>query len=193
MNGYIKTIIIIITLICCNSIVDAGVEKISPGKKISIEMETLPSNIKPGAKPITLSGDILKELFPELKNPRLMKLGDLDSSFNEQEDFIEGGFTFVLRGDFNRDGIADIAFVGKYDNSEKQDENSFIAILSVKGKKVLRIFFSKIYKKKISLVRVINYRPNIDAIGMTYIIPSEDCGYLFWSGKNWYYDDECKD
>lgn len=154
--------------------------------QISIDLDFIPPHIKPGDKPLTLNKSLLAKLLPEWKNPRLMSLQDLDH--DEQEVFLEGGYAFVLRGDFNRDKLADIVFVGKYDAPGNSTKNCFVTIVTIKGKKVIRSFLSKIQRDRISLLRVINYKPQIDAIGMSYNLVSDDCGYLYWTGKKWQFD-----
>ncbi len=162
-------------------------EIIPTDKKIIIELDFIPDRVKPGDKPITLSEGFLRRLLPELKNPRLMKFEDLGDPY-EQEGFIEEGCTFVIRGDFNRDGVADLAFVGKYENAEYPGKNIFITIISIKEKRVIRDFLFPISKERVSLINVIEYKPKIDAIGMFYTLASDDCGYLYWTGKKWQYD-----
>jgi hypothetical protein len=152
--------------------------------QITIELDFISSQVKPGDKPITLNKSLLDKLLPEVKNPRLMTFADLADA-EEQSGFLEGGYTFVLRGDFNKDGIADIAFVGKYKNSESYEENSFVAIISIKGKKVVRDYFLKLNNPKICLISIPDYKPGTDAIGMVFNIFSEECGYLFWNIKQY--------
>jgi len=155
---------------------------------IILEISVFPSMKKPGDMPINLNKDLLNKLLPELRNPRLMSLKDLDEKNDEPNLFLSRGYTFVLRGDFKSPGKAEIVFVGKYDNPEQPDNSSFIAIISVEGKRVTREYFTKIYRDRISLVRVINYKPKTDAIGMSFNIPSDDCGYLYWSANKWQFD-----
>lgn len=165
-------------------------KEIRKDKIISKELDYIPEGIKPGDKPITLNESLLREFFPELKNPRLMSFDDLNDS-NEKDSFIEGGYTFVLRGDFNNDNLADIAFVGKYNNYEKPDQNAFIGILSIKGKKVTREFFSRLGYGKASLMKISKYKGIPNAIGIIYTINSDYCEYLFWH-KNSYRFEPCR-
>lgn len=157
---------------------------------ISKELDYIPTGIKPGDKPITLSESLLGEFFPELKHPRLMGFDDLGDT-DEKDSFIEGGYSFVLRGDFNNDGLADIAFLGKYENIEEPEKNTFIGILSIKGKKVTREFFSRLGYKRASLIKVSKYKGSLDAIGIIYTINSDYCEYLFWH-NNKYRFNPCK-
>lgn len=184
MQEFSRNLIMLLMIWLSTSLItniSAETKKSPEEKKISIYLSHIRSEVKPGDMPLTLSKDLLSKLLPELSNPRLMKLEDLGDDI----DAINYGHTIVLRDDFNRDGIADIAFVGKYDNPTAPDKNSFIAIITISGGTVTREFFSKIYRDHISLQRIINYKPKIDAIGMTFNFNSEDCEYLYWSGKQW--------
>jgi hypothetical protein len=174
----------------CSKVLERTGKATADEQTIAIELDFIPSGIKPGDKPITLNEDLLKKLLPELRSPRLMAFEDLGSA-DERAGFLEGGYSFVLRGDFDRNGFPDIVLVGKYDNPQESEKNSFIAVLGIRGKKVIREFVSKIKRDHISLIRVINYKPNIDAIGLSYNLASDDCGYLYWTGKKWQYD-ECR-
>jgi len=179
--------LVILGLCITNFNADAKPNKSSSNEQVVIEGVSIPEGVKPGDKPITLNKGLLKKLLPELINPRLMTFKDLGTPA-EQEGFLEGGYTFVLRGDFDRDGFADIVFVGKYDNPENPERNSFIAVVTIKGEKIIRKYFSKIHRDRISLLRAVNYKTKIEAIGMSYNIASDDCGFLYWTGKDWQFD-----
>lgn len=189
----VSSLIINIIVISCfsqsfffNNIIFA--KETEKGKKVIIDLDFLPSDVRPGDKPISLAPNRLAAILPELKNPRLMSLQDLDNTKQEKETFIEDGYTFVLRGDFNKDGYADIVFVGKYDNPENPIANSFVAIITFKKKKVIRDFFLKIGTEKILLLRKLNYKPKSDAIFMVFNLDSEDCGYLYSTGKSYKFE-----
>ncbi len=172
------------------SVPEVSAHEVELSKKIIIEENHIPSVTKPGDKPITLNEQLLSKLVPELKNPRLMHYDDL-SDPRDRESFIEGGYTFVLTGDFIRNGFADIAFVGKYDNPESSTENCFFAVVSIQGKKIIREYFSKLKTKEVSLIRVSNYKSKTDAIGLVYKFETEECGYFFWLKMKLYYE-PCK-
>ncbi len=182
--NYFLLLSLILVLIANDTFAGAGNQSY---EKIIIEDNSIPTEIRPGDKPITLNKDILAKIIPELLNPRIMSLEDL-KTYDEEALFLEGGYTFVLRGDFNRDGFADIIFVGKYDGETDTKGNSFIAILSIQKNKIVREFLSKILRDRISIIRVINHKNDIDAIGMSYNLESDDCGYLYWSDGKWVYE-----
>lgn len=181
-------ILLAISLCVSNLNAEAKPKEDVANNQVVVELGFLPSGVKPGNMPIDLNKSLLTKLLPELKNPRLMTLKDLDEKLDEPRLFMDNGYTFVLRDDFNRDGIADIAFVGKYDNPDQPYKNSFIATVSIKGKQVIREYFSKVFRDRISLLRAIEYKPKIDAIGMSFNLVSDDCAYLFWTGKKWQVD-----
>ena len=183
-----KGLLLAMCLLLCDLIAYAETKTVAENAQVNIQLDYVPLGIKPGDMPITLNKELLAKLLPELTNPRLMTLKDLVEGFDEPNMFINGGYTFVLRDDFKRDGIPYIAFVGRYDNRQHPDTNCFIAIVSIKGKHVSREYYTKIYRDRISLMRVIQYNPKIDAIGMSFNLASDDCGYLFWTGKEWQFD-----
>jgi len=155
-------------------------KKMNESKLLSIELPYIPEKVSPGDKPITLSSDLLKQLLPEINNPRRMEYDDLKSNIDRRE-FIEYGSTFVLKGDFNNDGIGDIAFTGKYDGS-----NSFFAIITFKYKMAIRQFYSTSSTEFIALNMVPNFMNNNCAIQLIYKFASDDCEYLHWNDR--FYD-----
>lgn len=194
MMTYIKKMFLIIVNIGITLLVIFNNEPYAKGKnsngKIGIESEldSVSNGFKSADKPIILSQDLIYNLFPELKNPRLMTLKDL-SNLEEKESFINGGYSFVLRGDFNSDGFADLAFVGKYDDIEHPERNCFVAIISIKQKKIIRDFFLKRNVERMGLRKEIEYKPKIDAILMAYeFFGSEACEVLYWSDTKYQYE-----
>jgi len=186
MKYAMKVVLNMVLVGICISYQKAHAENIKsmPKKQITVELDSLPFHDGPGDKPVTLNKNFLTKILPEVKTPRLMAFTDLGDT-DEQNSFFEGGYTFVLRGDFNKDGFADIAFVGKYDNLDSPENNSFVTIISIKGKKVTREYFSKTDTPKAYLLTVLEYKQKIDAVGLIFNLYSEECGYLFWTGKQY--------
>lgn len=163
--------------------------EIEQQKKIILELNFDTSEIKPGDQPILLTQNLLARLLPELKNPRLMSLQDLDSTIQEPELFIERGYAFVLTGDFNNDGNADVSLVGRYDNSVDPQKTTFITIVTIKGKKLIREYFQRTgTAKKIFLVKELNYKPKIDAIKLIFTLVSDECGTIYWTSKEYKFE-----
>jgi hypothetical protein len=79
----------------------------------------------PGKPPYFLSPDILARLYPQIANPRVPSVEDIGDE-TDQWHFIAGGFSFVLFGDFNQDGLYDVALVGN--NREERDPGSVMEI-----------------------------------------------------------------
>lgn len=176
-----------VVLICFMSLRSDAVDIVRrQNTKTSIELSNIFPGTRPGDKPITLSEKLLGILFPGLKNPRRMSIDDL-IDIDQKEDFYEEGYTFVLRGDFNRDGIADIAFVGKYDGNNK-NADAFMSILSIKGKRVIVEHWRKLPYHRAAILVDPNYKKNIDGINIMYTFGSEECETLYWDGKQWKYD-----
>jgi len=137
---------------------------------------------KPGSKTFLIS-EVLPELFPDLRNPRRMGLSDLGES-EEQEEFLEGGYAFVLRGDFNRDGKADIAFVGKHQVGDREDV--FFAILSINGHSVTREFYrDQFCDKQASLMLDSGLMPGTNSIVVHCTISGDYCAYVAWNGQEY--------
>lgn len=194
MKDISKFLLSILICICLSFLVffasEGFCKNITQKKQIIIAMDRFPQEMSHENKQIMIDESILNRLFPEIKNPRLMTFKDLEDP-DEQEDFVNFGYAFILRGDFNKDGIDDLAFIGKYDNPENVKENVFIAIITIKGEKVTREFFSKLRYNRASLKKILNYKPNIDAIGIAYTISSNYCEYLYWTGKKYKFE-PCK-
>lgn len=151
---------------------------IAAEEKIAVKLDMLPSVVKPGDKPFSLGKKLLSKLLPEIGNPRLMSLSDLSSS--DIPIFLEEGNVFVLCGDFNNDGIADVAFVGKGDNI---GGNSFFVIVSIKDSKIVREFFDVIDAEKIALSQ--KYYKSRKSIMLIFTYGSEDSSFVYWGGKRY--------
>jgi hypothetical protein len=112
MKAISKLIILFILVgLSQNILAGSDIEKKAINTKqecLIIEEPLLAERIEPGDRPIPLNNIYLKKLFPELKNPRLMQYEDIDPT--DKNDFITEWYVIVLKGDFNHDGLADIAF-----------------------------------------------------------------------------------
>ena len=189
MKSRLPLVMLVMSTICGASLFACATSDMADqANRVVIEMPNLRQEVKPGDKPITLTSDLIGKLLPELTNPRLMDIADLKEEFDEQRSFLEEGCTFVLRGDFNSDGFADIVFVGKHDNPERPVFDTFISIISIKEQKVIRIYMSRINRDRIALLAVPEYKPGTDAIFMTYNFASDDCALLYWHNKEWQLD-----
>ena len=86
-----------------------------------------------------VSNSEIRKLVPELTNPRIMQLSDLNSQ--QRPAFTDYGFSFWLRGDFNMDQREDIVIAGHFDNIKNQDDQVFILVLSKFGNHWRRQYF----------------------------------------------------
>jgi len=158
--------------------IGSGEVSFSKERDVVVDMN-LPKKVWPGDKSFSLGKKLLSRLLPEIENPRLMSLSDL-SSF-EIPMFVEEGDVFVLRGDFNNDGIADVAFVGKGDNI---GDDSFFVIVSIKNGKIRREYFDVIDAEKITLNQQSYYKGR-KSIMLIFTYGSEDTSFIYWDGKQY--------
>jgi hypothetical protein len=166
-------------------------EQSTNNNKVSIKIG-YKRNYKPGEKPISLYKKTLSSLLPELKNPSLLTYEDLGDEL-EKSCFIEGGFTFVLRGDFNKDGYADLAFIVKDQGEKAYDKKIFLVIVSIKGQTVTRELFEPLSYVRASLLLVPNYKKGTDGIIISYTINSGENEILYWNGSKYVTEAYSKD
>lgn len=113
-----------------------------------------------------------------------MSFKDLQDS-EEQDLFTEGGFCFAARGDFNRDGRADLAFAGKFRPDRGRPEQVFLAIVTFSGKTLSRQFLAIIDVESAFLLVLPNNRDGVDGLLISYAIASDWCEVLCWNGKKY--------
>ena len=155
--------------------------------QLSIELRHINPPVKPGTTPNTLSGELLSKIVPELKRPRPMTVTDI-GDIDKQNSFKELRYSFVLSDDFNKDGFADVAFVGKYENDNTPDENTFFIIVSFRGKKLVRDYFTTLKARRVFLLKDLNFRHGFNGIILIYTPASDFCGTLYWSGSKYDYE-----
>ena len=80
------------------------------------------------AEQFHIDNSFLRKYLPEIKNPRMMTRNDLRNTDNI-EDLRIGRWSFIIHGDFNKDGYPDVAVVGKCDY-EYPGKFIFIAIFT---------------------------------------------------------------
>jgi len=78
---------------------------------------------------ITIDNSFLKKHLTKVKNPRLLTIDDIKRDYEKYE---MEGCSFVVKGDFNKDGHDDYAIAGKYDGPFNE-ESLFISILTIKN------------------------------------------------------------
>jgi hypothetical protein len=151
------------------------IDYLGPGEKIPI-----------GDLPIDLTNELLQKLFPELKNPRQVlpkdiEIHDLSSIFTQ-------GLTFVLKGDFNNDGVADVVFSGRY-LADNKEEKGFVAVISFLPGPFVEREFLQVFRGDrdvtLALDRYHHYKPGIDGILIYGHLASEDTSILYWTGSHY--------
>ena len=146
----------------------------------------------PGKPPYFLSPDILARLYPQIANPQVPSVGDIGDE-TDQWHFIAGGFSFVLFGDFNQDGLYDVALVGKYDDLDIGMPQFFFSIFTVKGTSAKVQEFTKLGHQRAALKAFPDFvKSKYGAILLVYTFESCHCGYLYWNGSK-YEDASCSE
>ncbi len=135
--------------------------------------------------PFIVDPSMLRKVFPDMINPRVPTVQDI-GDMTDQYHFMAGGFGFVLFGDFNDDGLLDVALVGKYDNTGAGGAQFFFAILSIDYKSVALQYFENLGFQRILLRRIPKFlRGKYDAISRVHALETERCNYVFWDGTGY--------
>jgi len=101
---------------------------------------------------------------------------ELDKSFFKQD-----GFTFVVEGDFDRDGIDETTVAGKDGES-----NTFILLLAVgRGKPMVKYFEYFPGNSQLSLQVMPRCHRGFDGIALAFTLRSDHGFYLVWDGKKY--------
>jgi len=118
------------------------------GRRLKILIVTMISillvynlSISADKRQVRIDNNFLRKHLPQLKNPRLMTVLDIKEQ-DEKEGYRDLGLSFVIEGDFNKDGYADYAVVGKYDGPYP-DKSIFVAVLTVGANKIRVDFLHK--------------------------------------------------
>lgn len=143
-----------------------------------ISVLVLPAEYPAGSK-LRIDNALLAKLLPEVKNPRLMTVDDLG---DDKEFFEVDGFSFILEGDFDKDGKKDYAVAGK----DEDTSYAFILVLTMRqGKPVVRYFRSLRPLVRVSLDIRRDCHKGYDAIDLAFTLRSDHGIYLVWDGKRY--------
>lgn len=156
-------------------------------EKINIKLPYLPEKVKIGigSKPITLRKELLSKILPELKEPTRLSYDDLTDE-NQKELFIEEGRTFVLAGDFNKDGYADLAFLVKEgEKSLFARKKIYLVIVSFRKMSVIREYVCEINNPQAFLSIDPNYKKGYDGIHVGYKFETDWYDVIYWNGKKY--------
>ena len=90
-----------------------------------------------GNDPSKIDNIFLRKYVTQVKGPRLLTNEDIRLEYEKTE---MEGWSFVIEGDFNKDGHTDYAIAGKYDGPYG-DKSLFVMILSDRNGKISNEFF----------------------------------------------------
>ncbi len=92
-----------------------------------------------GLKQLQIDDRFLCKYVTQVKNPHLLTEKDLKRK-PEKEAYKDYGYSFLVEGDFNKDGNTDYAIAAKY-NDENSKQAVFVAIITVRNSNVAVEFF----------------------------------------------------
>ncbi|NWG01542.1 MAG: hypothetical protein HXY44_01640 [Syntrophaceae bacterium] len=142
-----------------------------------------------------IDNNFLKRYVTQLKSPRLMTVGDVKLEY-ERAWFMdpESGCSFVVKGDFNKDGYIDYAVIGKYDGPYP-DKSIFIAIFSTKSGKVTTEFLYKhgvahdrgfLCLERGDVVNIRNVDKRFDVIIVSFAYGTDYVSAIAWDGRRYF-------
>jgi hypothetical protein len=145
-----------------------------------------------------IDNEFVKKHLKMLKNPRIMTVGDVKDE-NEREAFVDLGYSFVVKGDLNKDGYIDYAIVGKYDGPYP-DRSLFVAVVSLKEGKSSLEFLHKIRRPhdraflKIepgSRLYCKGVDKTFDVVFVAMSLWTEDAWCIAWNGRKYFITYNC--
>lgn len=140
---------------------------------------------------IKVDNNLLKRLFPNLLNVRVINKNDLMKNnviFEGSEDLESeeyGCSTYIIQ-DFNKDGIKNVAICGVYFNKKLNKEIPFLTIISIHGEKIQKDFV-KDFNNFFYICRrseKIKLQKN-EVIRIAFKVHTDWAGGIFWE-KNKY-------
>jgi hypothetical protein len=142
-----------------------------------------------------IDDEFVKKHLKMLKNPRILIAEDIMDE-DERKEFAELGYSFVVRGDLNKDGYIDYAVVGKYDTSINSP--LFVAIVSLKDNAITTEFLHKIPHDRAFLrvepgsrLRCANTDEMFDVVFVAMRLWTEDAWGIAWDGKKYFKTNDC--
>ena len=139
MNGYFKS---------TKNISDSSRTFHSPYKTnitlwiglLTLILLMMAATVSRAGEAITIDNSFLKKHLTQVKNPRLLTIDDIKRQYEKYE---MEGWSFVVKGDFNKDGHDDYAIAGKYDGPYNE-KSLFVSILTIKNGTITVEFMEKI-------------------------------------------------
>lgn len=141
-----------------------------------------------------IDNNFLRKHITQIKNPKLMTIEDFTLEY-ERNWLLEpdSSCSFVVKGDFNKDGYSDYAVVGKYDGPYR-DKSIFIAILTAKENKIFTEFLYKhnvahdrafLCAKPGRQVEIKNIDKRFDVIIAGFSYGTDYLFAIVWNGKEY--------
>ncbi len=132
--------------------------------------------------------------LPQLKKPRLMTEGDIRNK-DERDTYQKEGWSFVLKGDFDKDGFPDYCVSGKYDGPYP-GKSIFVAIFTKKNDAIVpRLLYKHsipanvafLMREKGSSVdmELPPVAGNYDIISVAFALYTEYGFVIIWNGKEY--------
>lgn len=118
----------------------------------------------------------ISKTFPQLAGARLSRVEDLRDIFREP--FRKERYSFVLKGDFNRDGYTDYFISGQFEKDGKR--KPFFALISLRGGKAVVDILNTEVSDTIMLKE---FEPG--KIIAAYALNSNDFYLIYWDGKEY--------
>ncbi len=132
-----------------------------------------------------------------LKNPRILTAEDVKYE-DERKAFAELGYSFVVKGDLNRDGYVDYAIVGKYDGPYP-DRSLFVAIVSFREGKPRLEFLRKILPHDRAFLKIEpgsrlyckGVDKTFDVVFVAMSLWTDDAWGIAWDSKKYFVAYDC--
>ncbi len=128
------------------------------------------------SKGVTIDDAYLQKTFPQLSGARLSRPEDIRDIFREP--FRKERYSFVLKGDFNRDGYTDYFISGQFEKDGKR--KPFFALISLHGGKAVVDILNTEVSDTIMLKEL---EPG--KIIAAYALNSNDFYLIYWDGKEY--------
>jgi len=142
-----------------------------------------------------IDNNFLKQYVTQLKSPRLMTIEDVKLEYEKAWFMdLESGCSFVVKGDFNKDGYTDYAVIGKYDGPYR-DKSIFVAIFSTKRGKVTTEFLYKhgvahergfLCLERGDVVNIQNVDKRFDVIIVAFAYGTDYVSAIAWDGRKYF-------
>jgi hypothetical protein len=115
---------------------------------------------------------------------------------DERKGFADLGYSFVVKGDFNKDGYIDYAVAGKYDTSIKSQ--LIVAIVTLKNNDITTEFLQKIPHDRVFLsvepgnrLRCEGTDETFDVVLVAMKLWTDYVWFIAWDGEKYFVTNDC--